>query len=439
MSRIVKLSVDSIQRLRAVDITPERHMNRIGGKNGQGKTSLLDSIAMVVGGANEFSDVPVRRGAKKASVRIQLDDGLVLRRTFTAEGTTQLTIENAEGARYPKPQDMLDRLTGKLTFDPLEFKEMGKTPDGRRQQLEKLKKMVGLDFSAQDAQRKKLYDDRAVVNAQAKTAAAKIEFMPQHADAPAEEQSVTAIVQERDTAKEHNAGKMALERGVREASETFEDAKLGRKQVADEIEQLEARLKSFREQLAEYDEKLPAICQRVAAANVALGAFNPIDLSPINLRLANAESVNVKVRQNRARADAVREAEEIAAKADVLTSQIEIIDKGKVDTLAATKFPVPGLSFNENGVLFNELPFDQASDAEKLRVSVAIGIALNPTLKVLLVRNGSLLDDESLALLTELAIEADAQVWLECVSTDATKMTLIIENGEVKAKEEVTA
>lgn len=438
MSRIIQLRSENIQKLRAIDITPPRNVVIIGGKNGSGKTSTLDSIAMAFGGGEEFSDAPIRRGEKKALTEITLEDGLRIRRTFT-EGGSALVIENAEGARYPKPQDMLDRLTGKYTFDPLAFAALGGNAEGRRRQLDQLKKLVGLDFTALDAEKKRLVDERKVVNAQAAQARARAEFMPHHPEAPAAEQIVTDIVAERDAAKEHNAKEAQLKKAVAEAQDATDKVNARRKDVAFEIEQMEQRLRTLRAQLADLEQTLPALNTRLTAAQEALLAFKPIDLSAINTKLANAETTNRSVRQNKARADAFREAEDIAAKADALTVQIAAIEEKKREQLSAAKFPVPGLSFDESGVLLNGAPFDQASDAEKIRVSVAMGLALNPKLKVLLVRNASLLDDDSMALLTQLAVDSDCQLWIEVVSTDPEKCSVIIEDGAVKATQEATA
>lgn len=433
MSKIVRLTSENVKRLRAVDITPTGTLVAIGGNNGQGKSSVLDCIAMAIGGTDEVPEMPVHRGADKAKIVLELDD-LIIRRTFTAAGGTALVVENKDGARYPSPQAMLDKLTGKLTFDPLEFSRLDP-----KKQAEALRKLVNVDFSALDAKRKQLYDDRTLTNRQHETAKAKADFMPQHADAPADEQSMTALVAERDEAIQHNATEASLKRLVNEAIGASEESKKGRIEVVDSIQRLEKQLASFRELLKEYDAKAPDFAARLAEAQGHLLAFVPTDVSAINVRLANAERVNTQVRQNAARAEAVREADAVKAKATALTTQIDEIDKQKADQLAAVKFPVEGLSFNESGVVFNDVPFSEASDAEKIRVSVAMGLALNPKLKVLLVRNGSLLDPLSLSLLTKLAAEADAQVWIEFVSTDAGKCSVIIEDGAVLSQPEAAA
>ena len=60
-------------------------------------------------------------------------------------------------------------------------------------------------------------------------------------------------------------------------------------------------------------------------------------------------------------------------------------------------------------------------------------MALNPQLKVLLVREGSALDRKSLALLGELAAAADAQIWVEQVKeVPGEGVSVFIEDGTVK-------
>ena len=54
---------------------------------------------------------------------------------------------------------------------------------------------------------------------------------------------------------------------------------------------------------------------------------------------------------------------------------------------------------------------------------------MNPELRVLLIRNGSLLDGDSMKSLAEFAAANDAQVWIEVVTSSKDGVSVFIEDG----------
>ncbi|KKM78490.1 hypothetical protein LCGC14_1359510 [marine sediment metagenome] len=117
---------------------------------------------------------------------------------------------------------------------------------------------------------------------------------------------------------------------------------------------------------------------------------------------------------------------------EVDTKAIYAIDQKKADALLAAKFPVEGLGLTDDGITFEGLPLAEVASSVQLRVSIAIGIALNPTLKILLIRNGNLLDDDSLKLVAQQAEKADAQVWVEYVTASAEGVSVMLEDGHIQ-------
>jgi len=98
--------------------------------------------------------------------------------------------------------------------------------------------------------------------------------------------------------------------------------------------------------------------------------------------------------------------------------------------LKEAKFPIDGLGFNEQGVTFNGIPFKQCSSAERLKVSLAMAMALNPELKVIRITNGNLLDSSNMTIVEQMAKDNDYQIWLEMVD-ESGSMGIYIEDGEV--------
>ena len=59
-------------------------------------------------------------------------------------------------------------------------------------------------------------------------------------------------------------------------------------------------------------------------------------------------------------------------------------------------------------------------------------MAANPKVKVILIREGSLLDEQGLRLVADMASKQGFQVWLEAV-TNRTDVGIVIEDGRVIA------
>ena len=106
-------------RLSAVEITPKGNVVKITGKNANGKTSVLNSIWMALGGKDVVPDKPSKDGEEKGSIVVDLGD-IVVTRKFTEKATT-LTVENKDGAVFKSPQKVLDEMIGRLSLDPMRF------------------------------------------------------------------------------------------------------------------------------------------------------------------------------------------------------------------------------------------------------------------------------------------------------------------------------
>jgi hypothetical protein len=65
-----------------------------------------------------------------------------------------------------------------------------------------------------------------------------------------------------------------------------------------------------------------------------------------------------------------------------------------------------------------------------------MGLALNPKLKVLLIRDGSLLDERSLAMVADMSERAGGQCWVEVVGKGPAG--IVIEDGLVEGAEATT-
>ena len=86
MSEIVKintLELENIKRVKTVVLTPTKNgLTVIGGRNNQGKTSVIDAIAWVLGGDKFKPSTPQREGSIiPPHLKVTLSNGLIVERS----------------------------------------------------------------------------------------------------------------------------------------------------------------------------------------------------------------------------------------------------------------------------------------------------------------------------------------------------------------------
>lgn len=414
--RIIELRAENVKKLRAVVIRPDTSVVQITGANGSGKSSLLDAIYWALAGTKGITSQPVRQGEDRAVIRLDLGE-IVVTRTIRPDGETRLTVEAANGARYPSPQRMLDDLFGALTFDPLAFARMDP-----KAQLEQLRGLVTLDVDLDEIDRetKRAFDDRTELGRRVRELEARLANAVVPAGLPEAAVDVSALLAAMQAGAAHNEQLAASER---DRAATTEQARNRRESARVSRERADALLRDA-ERL-----ELEAGAIEIALANSpALGA--PVDLAEIRAQIDAARAANEGVAKREERERLRAELRARTDELDALTTAIELGRARRADAIARAVFPVPALSFGEGEVLYRDLPFGQASSAEQLRVSVALAMAANPRLRVLRIKDGSLLDERSLALIADLAEREDYQVWIERVDVSG-RVGVVIEDGSV--------
>lgn len=410
---ISRVQVENFKRLRGVDIEVDGNVVTIGGKNAQGKSSLIDAIWNAIGGKQKAVTEPIRQGERQASATITLQEdhggaGLVVRRTWKGE-TSKLTVTPlGSKAALGQPQNVLNELVGRFAFDPLEF--ANSSPKVQRDILADL---VGVDLSALDERRKAVYDGRTATNRDVKRFAATLEEMgepPAVGDVP----DLQALLVERDAFASQETHLKALRRRYELHGQT--------------ISELEAEAIRIQGKIAELQKDRTEIGREGIQAEAALKAMrSPEDIGA---------DIDAATQQGDARRAADRYADikerlaEAETESEEATEELARIDAEKAEKLAAAQLPVPGLSFDEEQVLLFGVPFTQASAAERIRTSVAIAVAQNPKLRVICVKDATLMDEDNLALLRSLAAEHNFQLFLELVGSSGNE-TVVIEDGGV--------
>jgi DNA repair exonuclease SbcCD ATPase subunit len=434
---ITALTISDYKRVRKVAITPsaDRSIILIGGKNGAGKSSTLDALTAAFGGAKQVASDPVRHGAGEASIFVELDGGkLTIDRVITADGKTTLEVRDAEGA-VRQPQKVLDALVGARFLDPLAF--LGLAAKEQRAQLMKLIKDADRIVDL-DGKKARAFDRRTEVGRDLTKAEGELARLPEAtAGTPIDVAKLTA--ESRELAEKQRAGD-GLGAVLREAEASAARANDQHGNHVQQIEEMKQKLERLIEMTHSFEAestKRRAVVDE-AKAKLESSAAEWAKLAPrrdqVDAELAKADGHNREVYA--AEAQAKRRVETAAAIAklrsdyDDLTKGLKAIEARKAEVLAAAKLPVDGLALADDGILLNGVPFAQASDAERLRVALALAIAGSPQLGDVWIHDGALLDDDSLELVAKHAAAAGKRVWLERVGTKDVGV-IEIRDGEV--------
>ena len=385
---------------------PKSNVVIISGKNGAGKTSVLDSIwfALEGGAGLKGTPMPIRKGEKKAEIRLTLDDFIVTRK-WTGNDKTYLKVTNREGLSYNSPQELLDKFIGKLTFDPLAFCDMSD-----REQRELLLKLAGLDFTEVDNKIEEIREKRRLQG-----------------------QKIKLLSGEREEITIDNLPESPID--TFELSDKYDKAV----KLNSQIENMKYKGKDNLRKITEYKLKiseLEKLTNELEDENKEYKKWllenKSIDVSEIKEEMNNGYNINEQVKAQERNKEADRKQKEAQNVYDGYTDELQKLTDGKKDSLQKAKMPIDGLNIDDN-ITYNDIPYSQLALSESLKVNMAIAMALNKELKVILVKDASLLDEDNMKIIEEMAGDNDYQIWLEKVD-DSGKIGFYVEEGEIKNK-----
>jgi len=425
--KISRVKAVNFEGIVSIDTVLGKNVNKITGPNGAGKSSFRDSIIATLCGAKYTPDVPIRTGQNKAEVTVDMGEYLV-KGTYTKDGR-KIEVLSPDGAKFPRPQELLDKAIGKLSFDPVAF--YLKTP---REQAEMLRVLVGLDVSDIVSKYHQLQAERAQINSNKTLLQRKADAIAVSADTPDEEVSISDLAKQLQKANDHNT-EQAEKKGLL-------------KQLADTLVGEAELIKKYDTDITRYEELLEEA--KTAKANcitTRMGLFTKKealekailpeqDTAPIQADIEAAEIINRDVHLKKQKAELEAAVELKTTKYTELGRTMKQLDATKAARLAEVEMPVEGLSLTEEYVTYGALPLKQVNDGEKLKISVAIAMAMNPTLRTVFVKCNDL-DANNLKLLEKLLVEKDYQGFIELADTSG-KIGIVIEDGMLKKKKKET-
>lgn len=409
-TKITSFEIENVKRVKAVALAPsENGLTVIGGRNGQGKTSVLDAIAWTLGGDKYRPSGAHREGSVlPPSLRIELSNGLVVERKGK---NSDLKVIDPQGNRAG--QTLLNEFIEQLALDLPKF--MAATAKEKANTLLRIIG-VGEQLYQLEQQEQTLYNQRHAIG---QIADQKKKFaleLPDYPDAPRELVSASELIKQQQDILARN--------GQREQWRQEQDRISGKiMQLQDEIESAERRLSELRAQLVEWQEK-------DRAAQKTPNEMQMESTAELERSIADVEAVNVRVRANLDKEKAEEDAKDYQAKYDAMTNQITALRDQRMALLRGADLPLPGLSVEDGELTYNGAKWDCMSGADQLRVATAIVRRLNPKCGFVLIDKLEQMDTVTLQ---------EFAAWLEGegLQAIATRVSLgeecavIIEDGAV--------
>lgn len=406
--KINELLIENVKRVKAVQFEPSADgLTIIGGRNGQGKTSVLDAIAWALGGNNYKPSVPERDGALvPPNLHIELSNGLIVERKGK-NSTLKVTDPNGNKSG----QQLLNEFVSTLALDLPKF-----INGSDKDKADSLLKILGIGdvLSQLDTKENQLYAQRTEVGRIADRKKKAADEMPMYPNVPKEPVSATELIKEQQEILARNGEN---ERKRQDAARY--EQMLAEAQIA--FDEAKAAL-----QKAEQD----CLTARKSAENL-----HDESTAELEKNLAEIEALNIKIRANSTKEAAEIEANNLQQEYDGLTEQIESVREERNKLLDSAELPLPGLSVKDGKLIYNNMPWDGMSGSDQLKVATAIVRKLNPQCGFVLMDKLEQMDLETLQEFGVWLKQEGLQVIATRVST-GDECSIIIEDGIVKGDTE---
>lgn len=356
--KINKLEIENVKRIKAVKIEPTANgLTIVGGKNNQGKTSVLDSIAWALGGEKFRPSAAQRDGSViPPTLHMVMSNGLVVERKGK---NSDLKVTDPDGRKGG--QQLLNEFVEVLALDLPKFMQ-----STAKEKAQTLLQIIGVGDKLYELERKEqeAFNRRHAIGQIADQKAKFAKEQPYYTDAPKELISASELIrQQQDILAQNGENQRKRDNALKLHAE--------RNRLAEKVN-------SLREELEKYQKLLIQADADMATAYKTTEQLQDESTAELESNIANIEQINRKVRANmdkdKAEDDALLYANQYAA----LTAEIEEVRQNKIDLLKGANLPLPGLSVQDGELLYNGYKWDSMSGSDQLKVSTAIVRCLNP-------------------------------------------------------------
>ena len=412
--KINKLEIENVKRIKAVKLEPTKDgLTIIGGKNNQGKTSVIDSIAWALGGDRYKPSQATREGSViPPNLHIVMSNGLVVERKGK---NSSLKVTDPAGNKGG--QQLLNEFVEQLALDLPKFME-----SSGKEKAKTLLQIIGVgdQLTAMEREEKKLYGRRLTIGQIADQKKKFADEQTYYPDAPKELVSPSELIKQQQEILARNGRNEEYRKNAADLEEKYV-------KLDSEINELQRKISEKLETQAELAEAL-------AAARKTVEELQDESTAELEESIANIEEINRKVRANMDKDKAEDDAREYEDQYKALTVEINDVRQKQIDLLKSAELPLPELSVRDGELIYKGQQWDNMSGSDRLKVSTAIVRKLNPKCGFVLLDKLEQMDTDTLNEFGHWLEQEGLQAIATRVST-GDECSIIIEDGYVKGQE----
>jgi DNA repair ATPase RecN len=425
--KITALEIENVKRVRAVALDVAGPLTVIGGRNGQGKTSVLDAIMWALGGDRYRPSQPVHEGAEKAAIRVELSNGLTVERKGL---NGALTVKGPEGRGG---QALLNEFVSQFALDLPKF--MQATGTDKAKILLDVFPGLGKELQRLNEEAKRVYGERLATGQIADRKAKYAKELPYIEGVPELPMSGAEMAEKMKAALSVNARNDEIRRNIGKTEQSIKGDEYRSESIDKRIEDLQRQLTQANNERDEVRNRIIAAQRTLNSVKAEVAGLRDTDTKAIEAQLEQIDQINAKIRANSEKAKAETEATELREQYNGMTAQLEQIRADRLKLLAGVTMPLPGLLVDEDGeLIYQAQRWDCMSGAEQLQVATAICAAIKPTCGFVLLDKLEAMDTETLRDFGGWLAERDLQAIGTRVGTGAEN-SIIIEDGVIAGTE----
>lgn len=402
--KINSFEIENVKRVKAVALSPTaKGLTILGGKNGQGKTSVLDAIAWALGGNKFAPTTPYRDGSTiPPHLKIEMSNGIVVERTGKNSSLKVIDTNGNKGG-----QALLDKFVSQFALNLPKFMNAS-----GKEKADTLLKIIGVGDKLYEIETKEesIYNQRHAIGQIADQKKKYAKEMTEYNNVPDEPVSASELIKQQQDILARNGENQRLR---------------------NQISEMEIQANALQEDIQKKQRELTSLLAKLETAKKSGAELHDESTAELEKSIAEIDEINRKVRANLDKAKAEEDAKFYIDKYSELSNEIDTLRQAKYDLLNGAELPLEGLSVENKELTYKGYAWDNMSGSEQLKVATAIVRKLNPDCGFVLLDKLEQMDIDTL---TEFNVWLE-QEGLQAIATRVSsggECSIIIEDGYVK-------